>query len=218
LLFAGFILPALPVHADRVVFTDGSFYDGRVDIVDGMVRLQVEKAQISYPIRLVERVEWGVRTVEEEYAERAGDLAADDVEGHAALARWCRDRHLLASYRKELLAVGRADPLHPMAAALELHGYVLRDGEWVTLEFAMLKEGKRRFRGEWLTESEIRSRVAAERNEPAGNKAAPAARPAPAPKRDLRDNPDPARTRPHRRRYRLSIGVGGGLIDERGAD
>lgn len=209
--------------ADRVHLDGGGALDGHVEIVDGRVQLQVERAAFTYPMSMVKEIEWG-RSPDEEYAERAAALKADDAGGHADLARWCREKHLDQAYVKELLIVARAAPEHPLAQDLARHGYVYLDGAWMSVEFCMMRQGRRLYKGEWLLPEEEERRRAAEKSRQEAEKASaapsappPSARP-PAPaqaKPSARSRREPRREPVRRRRYALLIGIGGGLIDER---
>lgn len=84
-----------------------------------------------------------------EIYETKAKSAADTVDAQWALAEWCRDNHLNAQRRVHLQNVVRLDVNHEKAH--RLLGQVLRNGEWVDKDEALLKRGYVRHNGEIVT-------------------------------------------------------------------
>ncbi len=78
----------------------------------------------------------------------------DTVEGHWAVAEWCR-RHFLAKERREhLRRVLELDPEHQDAR--RALGYRKVDGRWMTQDDLMTKRGFVRYKGRWLLPQEVK--------------------------------------------------------------
>ncbi|MBI4577848.1 MAG: hypothetical protein HY722_16425 [Planctomycetes bacterium] len=126
------VLVALPAgaRADVVTTHDGRRIEGRVLAADGdgvVVELS-PGSTVELSAAEVLRIEYGPTPLEV-FAERAGALAADDLDGHFGLALWCRHKGLVAQARSELEKVIAVDPDH--AEARDLLGYIRKDGVWV---------------------------------------------------------------------------------------
>lgn len=117
----GGVLTVLPARADRVVLANGHVLEGKVESREANegapLRLSLGAGWVEIPRDQVVRVEkapapWEV------YAEKAKVLEPDDLEGHLALARWCRDRGLLRECRLECAVVLKLDADHAEARSL----------------------------------------------------------------------------------------------------
>lgn len=87
----------------------------------------------------------------EEYESRAARVFSDDdtVDGHWALAEWCRGQRLSQQRRTHLERVVALDPQHrPAHYGL---GHALRDGRWMSRDEYMRSRGLVRFRGRYVT-------------------------------------------------------------------
>jgi hypothetical protein len=104
------------------------------------------------------------RLVVEEYEIRAGNTP-DTVDAQWELAQWCRDNHLNAQRKSHLLNIVRLDPEHEVAR--RLLGHVRRQGEWVSRDDAMLKNGYVKHDGVFVTlqERELLEQRDAQRDE-----------------------------------------------------
>lgn len=92
------------------------------------------------------------RPEEREY-ERLRPTYPDTAEGQWALAQWCLAAKLSSQRRTHLERVIELDPQH--AEARRALGYSLRNGEWMTQEDVMTRQGYRRYKGQWMNEQEI---------------------------------------------------------------
>ena len=77
----------------------------------------------------------------------------DTVEGQWALAEWCREHLLLPHREKHLKRILELDSDHEQAR--RGLGYSQVDGQWMTQEEAMTKQGYRRYKGRWRLPQEI---------------------------------------------------------------
>jgi hypothetical protein len=139
-------------HADEVYLKGGGQLSGRVvSRSDTKVEVDVGAGRIAVPASRVLRIEAG-RSALQEYEERAGLLAAGDVEGWLALGGWAESKGLGAQAREayhRVLAVAPSDP-----RANEALGNVRLDGRWVSEEESYSARGYVRFEGEWVTPAE----------------------------------------------------------------
>ena len=107
-------------------------------------QLTLENAQVK---KVVEP-----RPDESEY-EKIRPQYPDTVEGQWKLAQWCQDHQLTAQRKTHLLRVIELDPNHVQAR--RALGYSKFDGQWMTQEEKMTKEGYRLYKGRWRSEQEI---------------------------------------------------------------
>jgi len=180
LVFLALLLAAGIALADKVIFKDGRELEGTVvEETDRWIRLKtrfgtqkIERSQIRDIIK--------GRTREEEYTARKKALKLDDLDGHVALALWCREEKMVREAKEMWERVLLLDPEHEMAhrelghvryndrwytpgevekvkeAEWKAKGYVQYEGEWVPKEDAeKMKKGLRRHEGKWMTEEEI---------------------------------------------------------------
>jgi hypothetical protein len=143
---------AATAATDDVLLRGGGRVSGLV-VERGADAIVVETGpgRITLPVRLVERIVEG-RSPIEAYHERAASLAASDVEGWIALARWAADRRMATLAREAWLRALAADPSHPSAnAAL---GRAQVDGVWMGEDEAYRARGYVPFDGRWVTPAE----------------------------------------------------------------
>ena len=77
----------------------------------------------------------------------------DTADGQWKLAQWCQEHQLSAQRKTHLLRTIELDPNH--AQARHALGYSQIDGQWMTQEEKMTKEGYRNYKGRWRTAQEI---------------------------------------------------------------
>ncbi len=137
------VLVAGSAFADVVRTKSGKTYTGT--IVESNARHVKIKTKfagvVTIPRRDVasEKVE---ASKEDVYAEKLSKLAADDADGHFALATWCKTNKLFRQYRAQLERVIAIAPDH--ADARKALGHV-RDGDtWVTKAELAKREKARR--------------------------------------------------------------------------
>lgn len=93
------------------------------------------------------------RSVAIEEHEIRSRQAADTVEAHWELARWCKDRNLSEQRTEHLQRVVELDPNHEAAhAAL---GHVWKDGAWVDWDQYMAERGYVKHKGKYVTQQEF---------------------------------------------------------------
>ncbi|QDT91914.1 HEAT repeat domain-containing protein [Gimesia algae] len=88
----------------------------------------------------------------EEYESRS-KLIADTVEAHLELANWCSENHLTSQRHAELEKVLLLEPDHAKARAAL--GYTQRDGEWMTRDELMRKNGYIKYKGRYVSTAEL---------------------------------------------------------------
>ena len=88
-----------------------------------------------------------------EYAARASKIAASDLDGRCALARWCKDQTLYSEMRREAGRILKRDPDH--AGTRELLGQQRVDGQWMSRADAMRARGYVRYRGQWMRKYDV---------------------------------------------------------------
>ena len=88
----------------------------------------------------------------EEYETRARQVE-DTVEGHLQLAEWCRENFLTTPRHEELEKVLQLDPDHAKARAAL--GYTRHDGEWMTRDQLMRKNGYVKYKGRYVSSAEL---------------------------------------------------------------
>lgn len=89
---------------------------------------------------------------EREYG-RLRDQTPETIEGHLALAQWCKERSLTKRRKAHLAQVLRLDPDHDEAR--RLLGYTYVEGRWMTPEQRRLARGYVRYRGRWRLPQEV---------------------------------------------------------------
>lgn len=88
----------------------------------------------------------------EDYETKSKEIA-DTVEAHLKLAEWCSQNHLRAQRKQEMKHIIRLDPDHAKARASL--GYTKRDGEWMTRDEAMRKNGYIKYKGRYVSSAEL---------------------------------------------------------------
>jgi len=151
LLLAAVVLPGVAA-ADEVFLKGGGQLSGRIVSRSAtMIEVDVGAGRIGVPASSVLRIEEG-RSPLQEYEERAGRLAAGDVEGWVALAQWAESRGLGTQAREAYHRALAVSPLDPRAnAAL---GNVQVNGRWVSEDQSYRARGYVQYEGEWITPAE----------------------------------------------------------------
>lgn len=88
----------------------------------------------------------------EEYETRSRQIA-NTVQEHLELAEWCSENHLISQRHEELEKVLLLDPDHAKARAAL--GYTNRDGEWMTRDDVMRKNGYIKYKGRYVSTAEL---------------------------------------------------------------
>jgi len=153
------LLLPLAAVADEVVLSAGGTVSGIVvERSDVAITLEVGPGRVTLPMSSVREVREG-RSALTAYRERAARLAPGDLAGWLELARWARGHGLGTQARAALEQVLRLDPDQLLARqalgqvrlgdrwvsreeSLGARGYVLFEGDWITLEerTALLRE------------------------------------------------------------------------------
>jgi hypothetical protein len=151
--------------ADEVFLKGGGRLSGKiVSRTATTIEVDVGAGKIGVPASSVVRIEEGRSTLQE-YEERAGRLAPEDVEGWIALAGWAEAQGLGAQAREaynRVLAVSPDDP-----RANEALGNVRMDGRWVSEDESYRARGYVHYGGEWMTPAEHEAILRAEAAEDA---------------------------------------------------
>lgn len=106
--------------------------------------ITLEKAQVKQIIHQ--------RADEVEY-DKIRTRYPDTVDGQWELAEWCREKRLSAQRKKHLQRIIQLEPDHEQAR--RALGYSQIDGQWMTQEEAMTKQGYRFYQGRWRLPQEI---------------------------------------------------------------
>lgn len=147
--------------ADEVFLRGGGSIHGEVvQQTAASVVMEVGPGRMTLPMSRVERI---IATTSDLsiYRSRAAGLAAGDVRGWIALARWAEDRELQTQSRDAYEHVVAFDPQN--ATANEALGRVRLAGQWVTAEESFRARGYVPFEGGWVTPEE-RSAALADRS------------------------------------------------------
>lgn len=88
----------------------------------------------------------------ENYESKSREIE-DTVEAHLKLAEWCSKNHLRAQRKQEMEHIIRLDPDHSKARASL--SYTKRDGEWMTRDEAMRKNGYIKYKGRYVSSAEL---------------------------------------------------------------
>ena len=151
LLLAVVLLPGAS-PADEVLLKGGGQLSGRIVSRSATtVEVDVGAGRIAVPASSVVRIEEG-RSALQEYEERAGRLAAGDVDGWIALAGWAEAKGLGTQAREayhRALAVSPDDP-----RANQALGNVQTGGRWVSEDESYRARGYVQYEGEWITQAE----------------------------------------------------------------
>ena len=151
LLLAAVFLPGV-ASADEVFLKGGGHLSGRIVSRSATtIEVDVGAGRIGVPASSVLRIEEG-RSPLHEYEERAGRLAAGDVEGWIALAGWAEARGLGTQAREAYHRVLAASPDDPRAN--EALGNTRMDGRWVSEDESYRARGYVQHEGDWITQAE----------------------------------------------------------------
>ncbi|QDT28079.1 HEAT repeat domain-containing protein [Gimesia panareensis] len=145
-----------PAHADLIKLKQGGEIRGKLipdhsgaessrsieTLGGGLIRLDAQQIEFVTNRPLVI----------EEYETRARQTA-DTVEAHLELAEWCRKNFLTTPRHQELEKVIKLDPDHAKARAAL--GYTKRDGEWMTRDQIMRKNGYVKYKGRYVSSAEL---------------------------------------------------------------
>jgi hypothetical protein len=163
------IATLLPVvgGADEVFLKSGGRLSGRiVSRTSTTIEVDVGAGQISVPVASVVRIEEG-QSPFQQYEDRAGRLAAGDVDGWLSLGQWASDHALGTQAREAYQRALRAAPNDPRAN--QAIGNVQIDGRWVSQDEAYKARGYVQFEGDWVTPAErdaiLRERAADDQKE-----------------------------------------------------
>jgi hypothetical protein len=139
-------------RADEVYLKGGGQLSGKITSRTATtIEVDVGAGRIGVPVSSVLRIEEG-RSPLHEFEERAGALAASDVEGWLALAEWAKAKGLGTQAREAASRARSASPDDPRAnAAL---GNVQVDGRWLSEDEAYRARGFVQLDGEWMTPPE----------------------------------------------------------------
>jgi hypothetical protein len=107
---------------------------------DKGLRLDLEETQVHRVIV--------VSDLERQY-EAELPKVANTVDGHWAMAEWCRDAGLVELRKRHLGEVIRLDPDHKEARTAL--GFSLYEGKWMTQEQFLTSQGYVRYKGGWWT-------------------------------------------------------------------
>jgi hypothetical protein len=146
------VLLAGAAAADEVYLKGGGRLSGRiVSRTETTIEVDVGAGRIGVPASSVVRIEEG-RSPLHEYEERAGRIAAGDVDGWIALAQWAEGKGFSTQAREAYHRALAASPDDPRAnAAL---GNVRMGGRWVSEEESYKARGYVQYEGEWVTAAE----------------------------------------------------------------
>jgi hypothetical protein len=150
-VLAASLLPLAGV-ADEVFLKSGGQLSGRVVSRSATtVEVDVGAGRIAVPASSVVRIEEG-RSALQEYEERAGRIASNDIEGWLALGEWAASRGLGSQASEAYHRAQSAAPNDPRAN--QALGNVQVDGRWMSEDDAYRAKGYVRFEGEWMTPAE----------------------------------------------------------------
>jgi hypothetical protein len=166
LLLAAVLLPAAAT-ADEVFLKGGGQLSGKIVSRSATtIEVDVGAGRIGVPASSVVRIEEG-RSPLQEYEERAGRIAAGDVEGWVVLAGWAEARGLGSQAREAYHRALAASPDDPRAN--EALGNVRMNGRWVSEDESYKARGYVQYEGDWITPAEheaiLRERAAEDARE-----------------------------------------------------
>jgi hypothetical protein len=159
-LVAGVLMAGPAAWADEVFLRGGGSIHGEVvQRTAESVVMEVGPGRMTLPMSRVDRIVAATSDLSI-YRDRAARLAAADVAGWLALARFAEDRDLLTQAREAYEHVVAVDSAN--AAANAALGRVRLAGRWVTAEESYRARGYVPFEGGWVTPEE-RSAALADR-------------------------------------------------------
>jgi hypothetical protein len=152
LMLAAVVLLPAAASADEVFLKGGGQLSGRiVSRTAATVEVDVGAGRIAVPASSVVRIEEG-RSPLQDYEERAGRLAAGDVDGWVALGGWAEDHGLGTQAREAYHRALAASPDDPRAN--EALGNVKMGGRWVSEDESYRARGYVQYQGEWIPQAE----------------------------------------------------------------
>ncbi len=146
----------VPGHCDLIKLKQGGEIRGKLQKLaseSGAVRIieTLTGGKIAVASQHIEFITNRPLSVEE-YESRCNSIA-DTVEAHLELANWCSENHLTSQRHAELEKVLLLEPDHAKARAAL--GYTLRDGEWMTRDELMRKNGYIKYKGRYVSTAEL---------------------------------------------------------------
>jgi len=152
ILILGAALLSGGADADEVFLKGGGQLSGRIVSRSATtVEVDVGAGRIAVPVSSVVRIEEG-RSALQEYEERAGLIAAGDVEGWLSLGGWASARGLGTQAREAYHRALAASPDDPRAN--EALGNVKTGGRWVSEDESYRARGYVQYEGEWIAQAE----------------------------------------------------------------
>lgn len=150
------VLPCISAHADLIKLKNGGEIRGK------LLRTNTGSAAN----RVIQTLTGGSITVDsqniefitnrplkvEVYESRSKEIE-DTIEAHLTLADWCSQNHLTSQRHQELEKVIQLDLDHTKARAAL--GYTKRDGEWMTRDEVMQKNGYIKYKGRYVSSAEL---------------------------------------------------------------
>ena len=147
--------------ADVVILKSGGRVSGRiVQRSETSVEVDVGAGTVTLAMDRVERIEES-RSSLDDYHDRAGRLAPNDVDGWLALGRWASSKSLSAQAGEAYHRVLAVDPTN--AEANQALGNVQVDGRWVSEAESYRARGYVQYEGEWMTPAQRDALVSSRR-------------------------------------------------------
>lgn len=143
---------AAPLLADEVHLKGGGRLTGEiVEQTAENITVDIGAGRMTVKMSTVVSIDKAASPLQE-YRTRAAALAAADVEGWRALARWAANQGLGTQAREAYTHVTAVVPDDPEAN--RGLGLVQQDGRWMTEEESYTARGFVKFQGEWMTPGE----------------------------------------------------------------
>ncbi|MFK7777662.1 MAG: HEAT repeat domain-containing protein [Gimesia sp.] len=155
ILIAGF--PLTSAQADLLKLKSGGEIRGKLMPLSSTGSKEVRTVKtltggsITVDSRQIEFITNRSLTIEE-YESKSIE-SENTVEAHLKLADWCLKNHLRSQRSEEMKQVLLLDPNHRKARATL--GYTKRDGEWMTRDEAMRKNGYIKYKGRYVSSAEL---------------------------------------------------------------
>lgn len=138
-----------PALGDVVHLKSGSSIEGKVERIDGGVRVTIKPGMTvtveSGEIARIEKKKW----VYDEYRERLAKADSDSADDQYHLAIWCRANNFPEEADAALERALEIDPEHEATHLLLGHEKV--DGKWLTQDEVKARKGLVKYRGRWMT-------------------------------------------------------------------
>jgi len=149
---------AATAAADTVVLRDGATYDGRVEVTEDGVRVELDFGTVTFERAMVKRIR-RARSRLDVFDERLA-RAGDDVDALLRLARWAARHGLERRARDAHRRIVAIDPDH--GASRAALGHVRVEGRWLEGHEAKRAAGLVPYGGVWLSREEVRERERAQ--------------------------------------------------------